>query len=59
MHVHLVLGIGTTEVLFGGFVETVLVILEQIRKLQKLVLSVLDVSRFTGLEAGLKRGTDL
>lgn len=32
-HIHLVLGIGTTKVLFGGFLDTAFVILEQICKL--------------------------
>lgn len=59
LYTHLVLGIGTTEVVFGGFVETVFVILEQVRELQELMLSVFDVPRLAGLEGGLKGGVDL
>lgn len=57
--VHLVLRVGTSEVVFGRFVKTVFVILEQVRELQKLVLPVFDISRLACLEAGLKRGMDL
>lgn len=59
VHVHLVLRVGTTEVVFGGFVEAVFVVLEQIRELQKLVFSIFDVSRLSRLEGGLKRSVDL
>ena len=59
LDVHLVFGVGTTEVAFGGFVEPVFVVLEQIRELQKLMLSIFDISRLAGLEAGLQRGMDL
>ena len=58
-HVHLVLGVGTTKIVFGRFVKAVLVVLEQVRELQKLVLSIFDIPRLPGLEAGLKRGVDL
>jgi len=59
LRVHLVLGVGTTEVTFGGFVEAVSVVLEQVGELQKLMLSIFDISRLAGLEAGLKGGVDL
>ena len=58
-HVHLVLRVGTTEIVFGCFVKAVLVVLEQVSELQKLVLSIFDIPRLPGLEAGLKRGVDL
>jgi hypothetical protein len=51
LYVHLVLGVGTTEVVFGGFVETFPVVLEQVRELQELMLSIFDVLRLAGLEA--------
>jgi hypothetical protein len=57
--VHLVLGVGTTEVAFGCFVEAVSVVLEQVCELQELVLSIFEVPCLAGLEAGLKRGVDL
>jgi len=59
LYVHLVLGVGTTEIVFGGFVETVSVVLEQVCELQELMLPVFDVSRLAGLEIGLKGGVDL
>ena len=58
-HVHLVLGIGTTEVVFGCLVEAVFVVLEQVRELQKLMLSIFDIPRLARLETGLKRRVDL
>ena len=33
VHAHLVLRIGTAEIVFGCFVETVFVVLEQVREL--------------------------
>lgn len=51
LYTHLVLGVGTAEVVFCGFVEPFFVVLEQIRELQKLMLSIFDVSRLAGLEA--------
>jgi hypothetical protein len=59
LDVHLVLGVGATEVVFGCFIEAVFVVLEQVRELQELVLSIFDIPRLAGLEAGLKRGVDL
>ena len=59
LYIHLVLGVGTTEVVFGGFVEAVFVVPEQVRELQKLMLSIFNVSRLSRLEAGLKGGVDL
>ena len=45
--------------MFGGFVKAIFVVFEQICELQELVLSVLDVSCLTGLEARLEGGMDL
>lgn len=59
LYIHLVLRVGTTEVVFGGFVEAVFVVPEQVRELQKLMLSIFNVSRLSRLEAGLKGGVDL
>jgi len=59
LYVHLVLGVGTTEIAFGGFVEPVSVVLEQVRELQELVLPIFDVFRLARLEVGLKGGVDL
>lgn len=59
VRVHLVLRVGTTKVMFGSFVKTVFVVLEQVSELQKLVLSIFDVSRLARLEASLKRGVNL
>lgn len=58
-YAHLVLGVGTTEVVFGGFIEAVFIVFEQVRELQELMLSILDVSCSTGLEARLEGGVDL
>ena len=33
VRVHLVLGVGTTKVVFGGFVEAIFVILEEVSEL--------------------------
>ena len=33
LYIHLILGVGTTEVAFGGFIETVFVVFEQVREL--------------------------
>ena len=59
MYVHFILGVGSTEVVFCCFVEAVFVVLEQVRELQKLVLSIFNIPRLAGLEAGLKQGVDL
>ena len=59
MDVHLVLRVGTAKVVFGGFVKAVFVVLEQVRELQELVLSIFNISRLARLEASLKRGVDL
>jgi len=59
LYIHLVLGVGTTEIAFGGFVETVSVLLEQVRELQELVLPIFNVFRLARLEVGLKGGVDL
>ena len=45
--------------MFGGFVKAVFIVFEQVRKLQELMLSILDVSCLTGLEAGLEGGVNL
>jgi hypothetical protein len=59
VHVHLVLGVGTTKVVFGGFVKAIFVVLEKVRELQKLVFSVFDVSRPARPEANLERTVNL
>ena len=45
--------------MFGGFVEAIFVILEEVRELQKLVFAVFEVSRPARPEASLERGVDL
>ena len=52
--IHLVLGVGATEIVFGCFVEAVSVVLEQVRELQELMLSIFGIPRLAGLEADLK-----
>ena len=59
LYIHLVLRVRTTEIAFGGFVETISVLLEQVRELQELVLPIFDVFRLARLEVGLKGGVDL